>query len=370
MSFNLDFLKGINLGELKAFDFNSQSKLKVKELPAQERVKIYKLLKRFAEQDIQPMKALSERIKQMTSIDPEGFKQEIRMYTSWLNNFKNKSSVSYMLNGWIPDAEAAVLAACEENDQLVNGFDSVIESIDIQAKVKGVWLGLLMPSAVFCLSIIVIILFSKLVIPGFGEAFSRGLEWPWLAVKYRGIGDHLVYVFPVICLCVLCYFFWAKAMCPVLVSSFRLKFLDRVPPFSMYKRETSIQLLGVFAGFAKGKIKIKSGALAMLPYSTPLQRFYLEKMLDNLKGKKEGGETFNIGLLSNIDLVDLKSADSLSTFGDAIRDVVNTAIQNNEDRARSVVTFLMTSNLIFAVGVVFITFAVLAVIGLEMRKLT
>lgn len=232
------------------------------------------------------------------------------MYSKIMIRMHKGKSFGDALKGIIPDKERVFISLNEKNGKLEQGIKQAIVSLENTAKMKGIVRSAGMkPALILSASVGIVGLFHTSIFPVLAASFPPE-EWPdlpknvyfsatWffnniftIAGSIGAVIGGLIYVIPR----------WH--------SSFREKYIDRIPPFSFYGDLQATGAVMILSALVGGGKPLKNALVEIKRFSNPREKYYINMILMRLK------HGFSNGAALALPLFPAKTRSELRIFAD------------------------------------------------------
>jgi type II secretory pathway component PulF len=251
---------------------------------AAERLRVYRKIAKMLSNGM-PLLKLLEELHQRASDDGRKADDSMAIVLGeWRRTVQNGRMLSEAMAWWVPKSEQMIIMAGEQAGQLEAGLVSVVKVVEAGAGIRRAILGgLAYPVALLALVLSYIYLFGVQVIP----QFSRIVD----PTAWRGAAKslHLMSTFvqqwmlPLVVVLVLAIVAVVASM-PRWRGNLRV-FLDRVPPYSIYRLMVGSSFLMSFAALQSAGMTVERSLVRLSDLSGPWLR---ERMDGALLGIKSG----------------------------------------------------------------------------------
>ncbi len=255
----------------------------------------------------------------------KNYKSDIIDY--WLEEMNKGKRFSDAIKEWIPYSETNLIAAGEESGNLENGLKEAIKFTTLTREITGtIRKTMVYPVILLLMALLLLAIFYYQLVPTYSEMLPTD-EWTGTAATMFTLTSAIFktwyIVFPVLIgIGYVCF----KSL-PVLKGEFREKFLDKIPPYSIYKLFNTSIVLVTLSSLLDSGIPIYESIEKMRKNSSPWLADYLAKMLENLNtGGNNFGEHLDVGLFPEDLADDLISFSKLGSFDKAIKSLGNSYI--------------------------------------------
>lgn len=247
-----------------------------------------------------------------------------------------KQGLSGALKQYVPSDELMLITSCESGGKLYEGFELAERIITAKVTIKNaVKSALAYPSFLFALLIVIFLLVSFVLIPSF-EGIGNPAEWQGFGYLLYLISSFLgsIYgaIFGIVFALGIIFIFYSF---PNYTGVYRA-FLDKFPPFSIYRMVVGSTWLFTFSSMMKaGKQQVDIlNDMASSDLSTPYLKDRIKKILENFGKKKFGDALFfaDTGFPDEELINDLKTYAELPEFEDKLYKISEDWIKQDEEK--------------------------------------
>lgn len=199
------------------------------------RIQIYETLELFLSNQVLLSKALRE-IYRVESRDGKR-KKDVRALVLYdcMQSLENGRSLSDALSKWVPDEEAQLIRAGERSGELVSALKDVVRIIEAKkAIISAVVAGALYPLFLFGMIALLLNKIATEMVPQFARILPPE-KWSGAAVVLRYIADFVVNYGAISLVFIGIFIVWMFWSLPNVAKSPVRKYLDKIPPWSIYR---------------------------------------------------------------------------------------------------------------------------------------
>ncbi|EBY2753544.1 type II secretion protein F [Salmonella enterica subsp. enterica serovar Kottbus] len=260
-----------------------------------------------------------------------GFVNKLQVF---LDKMATTESVSGVFEGFVPRQELGVIYSSEKSGALADGFLSIVDTLKFEQQLRSQLIkAVSFPLIMLCLALIVIGGYAVKVFPAF-ETVIPTSRWPEVTqvlysfgtALYHGLWIHIVVAFVVIVLLV-------RLMMSTVTGKLRNGVLDRILPFSSYKKMTSSLFLSSLSSMLRNGIPLSESLEVIRLNANRWMRGHISAMQNNMALGQPYGKALNTGLLGARELLNISLYASLPSFYDVL---VAVAVQARKDIAESI----------------------------------
>lgn len=238
------------------------------------------------------LRTLSEKYEARTKGDPNA-----KVMREISASMANGMSFSDALRLWAPASEVTLIQAGEATGDLVPAFNSAIKTTESAQKMKKTIVGKLSYPLVLILALFgLVYMFSTQAIPPMAEVLDPE-KWPPSA---KALYDFAMFVktkWWVVLLGLVAFGFVIGKSVKSYTGSAR-KYLDKVPPWSIYQTFNSSVFLISLSALMKNGTDIHTGIKKIRDMSSSYIANHLDIVLDNMANGISIGKSFKTGFLN------------------------------------------------------------------------
>ncbi|PLA73946.1 secretion system protein [Hydrogenovibrio sp. SC-1] len=305
-------------------------------------------------QILQALEALRDRTKRMKGKNH----YVVIALESWIRGV-NEGRFVNAVKPWINDDEAMLLVSGYESGKLENALESITTIMDGKAKIKkAIVSGLSYPAFLILALVGALNLFGNEVIPAFME-IAPDAHWSGLAAVSVDLShfaqQYLNSILMGFALLIIVFFI----SLPKWNSELRV-YLDKYPPFSIYRTTQGASFLIAFSAFVQSGVKVKDALHKLKESANPWLKERIQATLIGINSGKSVGDAL---LDAGHDFPDREVIDdlgiysNLSGFEDALRKIGETWLDTAIEQVQS------NMKVIFVIGLVFSGIVISILIG-------
>jgi type II secretory pathway component PulF len=318
-----------------------------------ERITLYKKLIAFLEQGIDLYRSLT--LIHKISLEAHG-----RWHPSTLVLDKTLTSISReglefseAIGRFIPYTEASLIASGEKSGKIVHDLRICMVIAESGGRLqKTVVEAVAYPVFLLLLFFGMLIMLATSILPKLQDI--QALEsWPdtskLLYTLVYGFYDYWpAYLFLLIAFTAGSIYSLNKWVHPV-----RLNYLDKLPPWNMYKIINSAVLLYSLSSLMKSGIPLTNAVHQIRMKSSPYIGHFLDKILDQKQLGANDGRAFNVGLLEAAYATELEAFGELNNFTHAMSDTAERMMDSTVESVKKNMAVFRSSAIIL-IGIVII----------------
>lgn len=261
------------------------------------------------------MKTIKRRYDMKRSTKNKGL-----ILKEWIEVMEYGGEFHDAIQDWVPSSEHMLIAASHgSNGGLVEGLKEARVLAGASAKAKGAIMGgTIFPLVLFSMIIFMLIMFQVQMVPIFKTLLPIP-KWPDSAQTLNSISSFLKNnIFIVLGVAVVTAIIVSWTM-PRWKGPIRVKYVDKLPPWSIYRTYQASSFLISLASMMKGGTSTYDALRSMHKTASPWMQSHLDKMMFlTRQGLENPGDALDTGLLHDDDAGDIKDYSSLNNFPDAV----------------------------------------------------
>jgi type II secretory pathway component PulF len=246
----------------------------------------------------------------------------------WIKEMDEKGvPFSVAIDGWVPPSERMLINSGEESGDIEDAFKNCIETTKASKEMKGTIIGkLTYPVILICLLFGVIAFFSLKIVPILTQV-SPPSSWPSVSQDLYTVSEfttrnwHFVLASTVGLIIGI-----SKSM--VLLTGPLRGFLDKIPPYSMYRSFQSSVLIMSLASMMRSGVPIQDALNKIGDASNKYMKHEIGKVLKRMESGMDEGSAFKTPFFdeeTKVDIAVYSETDNIAVHMDAVG---KTAIKN------------------------------------------
>ncbi|MDV5227042.1 type II secretion system F family protein [Providencia rettgeri] len=249
-------------------------------------------------------------------------KSFVKKIDALLNRMTSGESISYAFEPYIPKEELSLIYSSEKSGALAEGFEGLIDIITykdmLSAKIKK---ALAFPIIMICLSLVVIAGYSVKVFPAFEKVLPSN-RWPGVTSSLYNFGLSLVDGLWInILISAIVIYFLINFLLANVKGKIRDDILDRVIPFSIYKKVNAAVLMTSIASMLQNRIPIQEALNIISLNANKWLLYHVTIMSKNMSTGLNYGDALNTGIFDKQVLLNISLYSSLPSFYDVLNSV-------------------------------------------------
>lgn len=297
-----------------------------------------------------------------------GFRKKLERL---LEKMTASESISVVFEGLIPQEELGIIYSSEKSGSLADGFSSLVDNIRYRGMLMSSLIGAVtFPLIMMVLSLVVIAGYAVKVFPAFEKVINVS-RWPGVTQALYGFGSALYNgLWVTILIAVVAGVFLLRFMMTHLSGSIRDRMLDRIIPFSVYKKLTSALILSNLSSMLRNNIPINDALDIIMLNSNRWLKSHVAKMQLNMSVGMPYGSALNTGLLGNEELLNISLYSSLPSFFDVLQSVSEKARVDIQVNIKKLSALLKSLSTLVLGGSVIWVFIALFALSDALSKMT
>ena len=281
-------------------------------------------------------KPLDAALRQMLARYAEKKRPMTPILRAWVSSLDEGKTFADATRGYIGDTESIIIAAGEKSGDLSVAFDQAAlvarASSDIN---KAVRTELTTPVIQVIVLVCLLVGFSTTMAPGLMQSVPESAldgSQRTLFGLAAVVAKTWYFVVPAMILAM-----WASVWSLSRYTGALRKFLDKVPPWSVYRIYSGSTFMISLAALIKAGVPIEAAIRFIRGQATPWMREYLSEMVGRLRSGVDQGAAMDVGLLGDA-LADTVAIYSKTTNFDAAmntvgREAIKTGIEDIKAKA-------------------------------------
>lgn len=270
----------------------------------------------------------------------------VKKLTSFQEKMATAESVSGVFDGFVQKHELSVIYSSEKSGSLAEGFNTIVKMINFRDQLRSKLIkAMAFPMIMLVLSLVVVGGYALKVFPLFAAVIPIE-KWPGITSSLYSFGTALAHGLWLILLIGFVVVVLAVRFTLANVSGgLRDRFLDRIIPFTTYKKMTSSMFLNSLSSMLRNNIPLNDSLGIIQMNAGRWLRVHIEKMRANMTVGMSYGDALNTGLLGGGELLNISLYASLPSFYDVLMSVSeksSVAIDNSITSLSSLLKSLST----------------------------
>lgn len=245
-----------------------------------------------------------------------GFVKKLQIF---MDKMATTESVSGVFEGFVPREELGVIYSSEKSGSLAEGFLSIVDTLKFEQQLRSQLIkAVSFPLIMLCLALVVIGGYAVKVFPAFEKVIPTK-RWPDVTQVlysfgtelYNGLWVYLLVAFVVIVILI-------RLMINNVTGKLRNNMLDKILPFSTYKRMSASLFLSSLSAMLRNNIPLNESLDVIRLNANRWMRQHLTIMQNNMALGQPYGKAMSTGLLGASELLNISLYSSLPSFYDVL----------------------------------------------------
>ncbi|EDP8670013.1 type II secretion protein F [Salmonella bongori] len=250
------------------------------------------------------------------------------------NRMAESESVNAVFAGLVPKDELSVIFSSEKSGSLSSGFRGIAEMINYRKELtSSIAKAVSFPLIMLVLALVVISGYAVKVFPAF-ERVVPTQRWPTVTQVLYSFGSSL---YNGLWIYFLMFFIAAYIIIVLLLNNLtgnlRNNVLDRIIPFSIYKKMVCSVFISNLSSMLKNKVPINDSLTVLSQNANRWLYAHINTMLDNMARGDTYKDALNTGLLGKEEILNVSIYSGLPSFSDVLAAV---ALKARKDLAQAI----------------------------------
>ncbi|HFL5519080.1 TPA: type II secretion system F family protein [Salmonella bongori] len=250
------------------------------------------------------------------------------------NRMAESESVNAVFAGLVPKDELSVIFSSEKSGSLSSGFRGIAEMINYRKELtSSIAKAVSFPLIMLVLALVVISGYAVKVFPAF-ERVVPTQRWPTVTQVLYSLGSSL---YNGLWIYFLIFFIAAYIIIVLLLNNLtgnlRNNVLDRIIPFSTYKKMVCSVFISNLSSMLKNKVPINDSLTVLSQNANRWLYAHINTMLDNMARGDTYKDALNTGLLGKEEILNVSIYSGLPSFSDVLAAV---ALKARKDLAQAI----------------------------------
>lgn len=276
-----------------------------------DRIQLYRMLAKTTDEKRKGLK-LVQIIEHLVILDKKksGNYAKLRMHKRWLNELKQGKPFGQILKKYVPPIEAMIIYSCETSGILSMGFAMATDIASMQQEFMGL-LKSSIAAAVFnfVAALSLLTFFCKRIMPSIG-GFIPVASRTSTTVFWLQISNDYEKWFPIMILMIVAVIVGVALLTHFYVGAGR-KYLDRFPPFSVYRLVVGCSFLYSVNSLSNGGIQHAKSLEITEKFASPYLKYRIQRILSYMNHGQSLGEAI---MSINLDFPDRDFIDHLELY--------------------------------------------------------
>lgn len=268
-----------------------------------------------------------------------------KMLNEWNQSISNGKSLSATMEEWVPPSEIMVIRAGEKSGNLPNAFRNAVIITESSKKMVGA-LTSEMGYPIFLLIMLfgLIYMFSVNIVPKL-TAVAAPENWPDVSYNLYLMASFVQTKWWVVLMCMFLTGYFVSWSLPRLVGGPR-KYLDKIPPWSIYRTFQSSAFLVSVSAMLKTGIPIFEAIDDMKSMSKPYVKDHLDTIIKKLDTGRSIGKSMNSGFLDTETGMDVEIYAELRGLDKSMEKIGLNAIENSINTIKTAAAIIKNTLLV------------------------
>lgn len=243
-------------------------------------------------------------------------------------------SVNAVFTGLVPKDELSVIFSSEKSGSLSSGFRGIAEMINYRKELTAsIVKAVSFPIIMLVLALVVISGYAVKVFPAF-ERVVPTQRWPTVTQVLYSFGSSLyngLWIYFIVAFVVV--YILAVFMLNNVTGRFRNNLLDRIIPFSIYKKLACSVFISNLSSMLRNKVPINDSLVILSQNANRWLNSHISTMLNNMTRGDAYKNALNTGLLGKEEILNISIYSGLPSFSDVLTSV---ALRARKDLAQAI----------------------------------
>lgn len=339
--------------ELK-IDVNSTSAIYIakKLLSTTDRIGLYEKMADYLDEGISLDNILLTLSQEYLGAGFLGFDSRGVMLYSWFKDIESGIPLSKAMMPWIPPSEFMLIQAGEESGTLSQAFKNAVTATSaVSGMIGAVIAAMAYPVMLLVILIMIVVGFSLFAVPMLTELKDPS-TWPSASQSLYTLSQIVVHKWWLISLSFILLVTVVAWSMKNLSGDIR-KYLDKIPPWNMYRAfQSSIFLISVSAMMKTGK-PIFESIDQLNAASSKYVSSHLRVILGHLNSGSPTGKSLCNGFFSKETEIDIKISSKTSNIEGSMEIIGRKAIKSSISTINAISSIVKTLAMIFVAGFIF-----------------
>lgn len=285
----------------------------------------------------------------------------------WIDHMRNGSRISNAISGWVDQDEQMLISAGEQSGTVGDALEATASIMEAKKKIKtAVISGLSYPVVMMCIAFSVLIMFSFKVIPEFSKVVSDD-KWHGIArimIDFADFSRNWIVVIIAVIIGLIVAFFMSL---PRWSEGWR-KYVDKYPPYNIYRLVNGSTWLISFASLINAGVRIENALEQMASDATPWMQNRIRACLKGMRSGLSPGDALSrsgYGFPDEEIIDDIAIYSRLSGFDNALSIIGKEWMVEGIERIQAMMKVIFGISVLF-VGL-FVAFMMGGLIGMELQ---
>ncbi|EGS9941583.1 type II secretion protein F [Salmonella enterica] len=236
-----------------------------------------------------------------------------------ITRMAESESVNAVFTGLVPKDELSVIFSSEKSGSLSSGFRGIAEMINYRKELTAsIIKAVTFPLIMLVLALVVISGYAVKVFPAF-ERVVPTQRWPAVTQVLYSFGTSLyngLWIYFVVAIIII--YILSVVMLNNFTGRIRNNLLDRIMPFSIYKKLSCSVFISNLSSMLKNKVPINDSLVVLSHNANRWLNSHISAMLNKMTDGDEYKEALNTGLLGKEEILNISIYSGLPSFSDVL----------------------------------------------------
>lgn len=243
----------------------------------------------------------------------------VKKLQAFLDRMATTESVAGVFEGFVPREELGVIYSSEKSGALADGFLSIVATLKFEQQLRSQLIkAVSFPLIMLCLALVVIGGYAVKVFPAFEKVIPTN-RWPGVTQVLYSFGTGLYHgLWIYIAVVSVAVVIFIRLVMSNVTGGVRNNILDRILPFSTYKRMSASLFLSSLSAMLRNNVPLNESLDVIRLNANRWMRHHLALMQNNMALGQPYGKAMNTGLLGASELLNISLYSSLPSFYDVL----------------------------------------------------
>jgi type II secretory pathway component PulF len=318
----------------------------------QKKVRMIRQIQRLIKSGV-PITQSLEMLWNLYSVNGKKPKEPLAlMVREWQKNLNMGQSLARSMHGWVSIPEELIIEAGEQSDRLASALQDALEAEGATRGIRNAIIGgMIYPLVLLAALIFMLWGFSTEIVPTF-ETILPASEWTGSAATMYSVSQFVITWLPLFGMVLGGALTATFLSMPILVGPVR-KYLDYLPPWSIYKITQGAAFMIAMRGFISAGATVPDALRKMLKIGNPYFKERISAIVQKInmgrnlgEAMREAGHNFPGNEIAG----EVSIYAELDEFDKSLDLVAKEWINNSVDRAKASAK-LMNNVMLFAVAI-------------------
>lgn len=333
-----------------------------------QRLYLYQFCADMMEAELPLYDSLEKLAREGKALLGAGFAKNL---TEFQEKMAKAESVATVFDGFVPQQELSIIYSSERSGSLSEGCRSIVKMVNFRDQLRTrILKAVTFPLIMMALSLIVIAGYAMKVFPLFASVIPVE-KWPEVTQSLFSFGKSLVGGLWIIMVGVfIALIIVVKFTMNNFSGVFRNKILDRIIPFTTYKKMNASMFISSLASMLRNNIPLNDALGIIKMNSGRWLRKHIEAMLAGMTQGQAYGDALNTGLLGSSELLNISIYSSLPSFYEVLLSVSEKSDKEVDQKITSLAGLLKSLSTLLLGGSVIWVFVALYALSDQISTMT